>query len=192
MSAPEKRALDPLPDSLRSFLEKSCGLPAKAFRSVTAPDLPESARHLLAHDRDMTSTLSRHHGGSLRVDILRQETRDETYLREVYLRLQPGDTVVEYGVIAISWKLFTEQQREAIGRGSGPLGGLLHEFRVPFTCSPAAFFAVAANLIPRLSTGRREDAECYGRYARLATPAGAILAWVVEILPLAPATLCLP
>ena len=105
-----------LSPALWDFVRHSCHLPAHALQSLAADALPEPARHLLVHTRDMTSTLADFHGRPLRVEVLQHVRQDTIYLREVFLRSQALDQIVEYGVIAITWENFTPPQREAIQR----------------------------------------------------------------------------
>lgn len=180
MPATEAPFLAGLPRTLRDYLAGPCGLPPGVLEPRGEQELPAPARRLLAHDHDMTSTLARHHGGELAVDVLRQELGGETYLREVFLRVRSGVSVVEYGVIAIALPNLPAAVRTAVLGARGPLGGLLHQFAVPFQCAPAGFFEVSSALLPRLGA---VEGPCHGRCARLSTPAGESLAWAVEILP---------
>jgi hypothetical protein len=175
-----------LPDALWTFINEACGLPAAALRMLGPDQLPEPARRLLVHQRDMTSTLAECHNSELRVEILQQKRSDDFYLREVFLRTIVADTIVEYGVIAIAMARFLPDQQSAIKAGKTPLGGLLHRFRIPFQSSPICFFSLAAGdrVNPALAVVNHGAA--YGRFNHLATPAGEPLAWIMEILPKIP------
>ena len=185
MPATEAPFIAGLPWTLRDYLAGPCGLPPGVLEPRGAQELPAVPRRLLAHDQDMTSTLARHHGGELAVDVLRHEVRGDTYLREVFLRVRPGGSVVEYGVIAIAQENLPAPVRAAVIGARGPLGGLLHQFAVPFHCAPMGFFEVSSALLPRLGA---VEGPCHGRCARLSTPAGESLAWAVEILPPLPSS----
>jgi hypothetical protein len=172
-----------LPDTLEDFLGGACGVQAGRFRRLPAAALPEPARQLLVHDRDMTSVLAAFHGSALRVDLLQQREHEGVYLREVYLRTEDANRVVEYGVIAIALDQFTLSQQAAIRAGITPLGGLLHRFQIPFESAPIGFVAVP---VEALAEGRRVDFHgpaCFGRFNRLEKPGGEPLAWILEILP---------
>ena len=182
MPAADAAALG-VPAALWDFLRESCRLPAHALRRLPPEELPGPAGRLLAHDRDMTSTLAQFHGSALRVEILQQVRQDDIYLREVFLRTQDRDRIVEYGVIAVVWEHFTASQREAILGGHGPLGGLLHQFQIRFTSAPTCFFAVDAALLTRLPFRTTAGVPCYGRFNQLARPSGEAIAWAMEILP---------
>lgn len=172
-----------IPDALLAFIGAECGLPSGVLRAVQPDDLPEPARQLLVHQRDMTSTLAEFHGGALRVDILQQKRTADFYLREVFLRVVASGAVAEYGVIAIAMDRFSTEQQHAIEAGRAPLGSLLHHFRIPFESAPVCFFAVP----PETRAGTRLDGfnhrPSHGRFNQLATPSGDPLAWIMEILP---------
>jgi hypothetical protein len=172
-----------LPSALQAFLCQSCGIDVAALRVTPGSALPQPARSLLYHDRDMTSTLATHHGSALRVEVLRCRTEGGLYLREVFLRTEAAGKIVEYGVLAVALAQFSAEARAAIEAGGTPLGGILHQFKVPFVSSPIGFFSAdVASLAPtplKVAVG----SVSYGRFNRLATPAGETLAWIMEILP---------
>lgn len=172
-----------VPETLMAFIRESCRISQDVVRWRPIKELPERDRRLLDHSHDMTSTLSKHHESPLHVEVLQQRQLDDLYLREVYLRTET-DTIVEYGVIAIALDQFTAPQQSAIQAGQIPLGGLLHQFDIPFVSAPIGFISVPAKgfstplQLPANST-------CYGRFNRLVKPTGEPLAWILEILPLA-------
>jgi hypothetical protein len=172
-----------LPESFWDFLAGSCRVPASAFQPVPAAGLPEPARRLLVHAQDMTSTLSAFHGRPLRVDVLQRRRLGDLYLREVLLRTVPGDEVVEYGVIAIALDSFTPSQQEAVLAGRVPLGGLLHQFGLPFTSAPICFFSIAPASLAHTPFAVNDDSLRFGRFNRLTGTDGTPLAHILEILP---------
>ena len=98
-------------------MRATCRVPLDDLLTLPGEQLPEPARQLLVHAQDMTSTLAAFYGSSLRVEVLRQEQDATLYFREVFLRTQSDDRIVEYGVIAIDLEQFTPPQREAIQAG---------------------------------------------------------------------------
>jgi hypothetical protein len=131
----------------------------------------------------MTSTLATFHGSALRVEIIQRARLDGLYLREVFLRTETGDQIVEYGVIAVAIDRFSPEQQVEIEAGRIPLGGLLHRFQRPFESSPLGFVAVATATLPDTLRNVLHRPTCFGRFNRLATPTGEALAWILEILP---------
>jgi chorismate-pyruvate lyase len=148
--------------------------------------VPEPAKQLLVHRRDMTTTLAEFHGSELRVELFQTVRRDDLYLREVFLRTTAHNRIVEYGVIAIALEQFSPAQQEIIASGRIPLGGLLHQAKIPFVSAPIGFFAVPAKTLAASRPGFGEGATCHGRFNRLAKATGEPLAWIMEILPPAP------
>jgi len=171
------------PATLRNFLRETCRIPVDAFQFCAPASMPVRDRGLLAHSRDMTSTLATFHESSLRVEVLRHQRVEELYLREVFLRTTTTGAMVEYGVIGIALEQFTPPQREAVEAGQIPLGALLHQFRIPFVSAPIHFFAIAAEALAATQFPAPAGATCYGRFNRLAKPTGEPLAWILEIIP---------
>lgn len=176
-----------LPDALCAFISGECGLPARTLRALSPDQLPATAQRLLAHQRDMTSTLAEFHGSDLGVEVLQQKRTEEFYLREVFLRAIATGAIVEYGVIAIAMARFTPEQQKAIEARQAPLGGLLHRFRIEFASAPLGFFSLPAGARANSALAAFHPGVCYGRFNQLATPAGEPLAWIMEILPASPA-----
>lgn len=171
------------PDALWNFMGESCRIPAEVFRRLPPADLPERDRRLLVHAQDMTSTLANFYGSLLRVEVLQQRQLGELYLREVFLRTLSANQIVEYGVIAVALEQFTPPQRQAVEGGTIPLGALLHQFQIPFTSAPFAFFATPGDGLAGTPLAAHLGSTCYGRFNRLAKPTGEPLAWILEILP---------
>jgi hypothetical protein len=182
MLSVEQAIAQEVPEALRTFLRSNCGVAASAFRPLAGSALPEPARQLLFHRSDMTSTLATFHGSALHADVLQRQHLDLLYLREVFLRTKTN-RVVEYGVIAIALEQFTSAQQAEIGAGRVPLGGLLHQAKIPFVSAPIGFFAVAASEITRAAFRAPAGAMCHGRFNRLSKPTGEPLAWILEVLP---------
>lgn len=174
---------DQLPEPLLEFLGEPCRFDIGALHFLPAAGLPARDRGLLAHQRDMTSTLATFHDSALRVQILRRETRGDLYLREVFLRTADADRIVEYGVIGIALEQFSAPQRAAIEAGETPLGALLHQFKISFISAPIGFFAVGMESRIRTPLATLSPGTCFGRFNRLTKPTGEPLAWIMEILP---------
>lgn len=172
-----------VPDPMVGFIREVCRFPVDALGLVPPDALPEPARGLLVHLDDMTSTLASHHGSSLRVQVLQQRREAGFYLREVFLRTEDNDRIVEYGVIAINLGRFTAPQQAEIEAGKVPLGALLHEFGTPFVSSPRGFFSIAAPELAATSLASGGVGPGYGRFNHLATETGEDIAWILEILP---------
>jgi chorismate-pyruvate lyase len=183
MSIKDEVIAQKVPDALWQFLSETCQFRTDAMTRVAPEDVPEPDQDLLVHQRDMTSTLARFHGIALRVEIIQQRRLGELYLREVFLRTTNTNRIAEYGVIAIALERFSPVQREAVEAGRIPLGGLLHQFEIPFESAPIYFFSVANAKLAQSHRAALNGATSYGRFNRLFKPAGEPLAWIMEILP---------
>jgi hypothetical protein len=172
-----------VPEVFWNFLRDDCHLPASVFNLQRGPELPEPARQLLVHSRDMTSTLATYHESLIRIEILQCREKDGFYLREVFLRTLANGTIVEYGVLAIELAQFSDWQRDIIRAGQAPLGGLLHRFEIPFVSTPIGFFALAGSDLANTPLATTSNVTCHGRFNRLARESGEPLAWILEILP---------
>ena len=172
-----------VPEALWGFLRAECRIPFDSFRPLPGAQLPEPARRLLDHARDMTSTLAEFHGAPLRVDVLQTRRAGELYLREVFLRTTATGRLVEYGVLAVALAQFSAEQRAAVEAGGAPLGALLHRFQIPFVSAPIGFFAATAADIAATPLAAHAKGECYGRLNCLSKPSREPLAWILEILP---------
>jgi hypothetical protein len=172
-----------VPEVLWTFLREECQLPSAVFQLRPGPEMPEPARQLLVHSRDMTSTLATYHESLIRIEKLQSCERDGFYLREVFLRTLSQGALVEYGVIVIAFDQFSAWQQETIRAGQAPLGGLLHRFEIPFVSTPIGFFAVSGENLASTRLAAPADVTCYGRFNRLARESGEPIAWIMEILP---------
>ena len=183
METTDQPAVRALPTALAHFMRESCRLPLDAFCALPGSRLPDLARRLLDHRRDMTSTLADFHSSTIRVDVLQVGRSEDFYLREVFLRTAETDRVVEYGVLAVALSQFTLAQRAELIAGRTPLGTILHEFRIPFVSAPLGFFSAPAARLPSISPLSPAATDCFGRFNCLAKPTGEPLAWILEILP---------
>ena len=169
-------------DLLREAFSRH-GLGDPVLESVSPESIPEPYRQLLVHDSDMTSTLKRFHGDSLVLKRLHVEADDEEVRREVLLRTKHSDKAVEYGVIRIRLKPFAKEAREAIQAGVIPLGQILDDFEVPYSSRPSDYFRIASQPYLDGLLGDVGGVTRFGRMNSLSERSGALLAEVIEILP---------
>ncbi len=164
------------------LLHTQAGLPLPRIERVDGDALPEPFRQLLVHERDMTPTLSAFHAQPITLQVLRAWTQDEVLFREVVL--WAGATPVEFGAIAIHLSTFDPEPRAAILAGEKPLGTILSEHTVPHKSCPQAFVCVEPNAFLGKALGLDSLPEVlFGRRNILATPAGIVIADILEILP---------
>lgn len=172
-----------IPEPLRRYISEDCGIPAEGFTIIPGERLPQPARQLLYHDRDMTSTLEKYYQSQIFVDCIQHYEIDGEYFREVYLKTRDTETIVEYGVIAIVLSSFSKEECREIESDYEPFGGLLHQFGIQFISSPVCFFSIQAEYLIDTSFSEMTGHMLFGRFNRLSRPDGRTLAWIMEILP---------
>ena len=170
---------------LDEFYARS-GLHLPPLDIVEGSTIPEPYRTLLAHERDMTSTLEQFHQGTIHLRLVGREQRGEDYFREVVLALNGSEKAVEFGAIRIRLSLFPARARQAILEESHPLGHILREFAVEYISRPQAFLRLASDPTINALLGLSGAQRLYGRRNSLVTPDGQSLAEIVEILPPTP------
>lgn len=159
--------------------------PQEALPWIEALDrdaVPQPYRQLLVHLNDMTPTLAAFHGQAIGLRVLRRQVRGSVLFREVILLA--GEAPVEFGAIAIHLDAFSPEARADIEEGHLPLGTILAKHSVVHVSCPQAFLKIEANAFVDAVFGLAlEPAVLYGRRNILATPEGALLADILEILP---------
>ena len=151
---------------------------------LDAEALPSRARGLLVHDGDMTSRLEALHADGIWLDVVNSVVADDGgYFREVILRRIADLHAVEYGVIEIVLKGFSQHLRGQIVDGKVPLGGLLNRDKLGYFSEPQRFFKVHPNVWMRETFGVADEGELYGRCNILKRLDGFILERIVEVLP---------
>jgi chorismate-pyruvate lyase len=163
--------------------------PLAAFRSlprfqfVEPAELPEPYRGLLVHERDMTSTLGEHHRDTVRLRVLRSRNDHDEYLREVVLVSETSGRPVEYGAIRITLGAFPADAQQLIRAAQRPLGAIMDECGINYTCRPKAFFRVETDAAMNEALGLPASRTLYGRCNEIRDSQGRTLADIVEILP---------
>lgn len=125
--------------------------PVPSFHFLSKSELPQPYRKLLAHDRDMTSTLKKfHEAESIRVEALETVSEGALYHRLVTLWVPDNNTPpaldpslekpVEFGAIRIHLNRFPDQAQDWILQESRPLGRILHDANVAYISRPEKFF----------------------------------------------------
>ena len=145
--------------------------------------IPQPQQNLLAHERDMTTTLEGFYGDRAGLLLLRSETEGDLYQREVVLVMEQSGRRVEFGAITIHLEHFPLRLRRDIERAEAPLGTLLHRHEFAFLSRPKSFIRVASDPLINRVLALDTSEFLYGRCNALFTPAGALIADIVEILP---------
>ena len=140
-------------------------------------------RELLVHEVDMTSTLERHYGEPMHLEVLVDGRTNGYYFREVVLRGAETGRAAEFGLIEIELNRFPDDLQQAILSGGQPLGGLLNENGVTYKSRPIGYFSVARGILPTKLSALGKNDLFYGRFNQLIGSDGSCLARILEILP---------
>jgi len=150
---------------------------------VSGKEVPEPARTLLVHDSDMTPTLEKFHGSSVRLEVLSRKERGDFYFREVVLEKCSDGRPVEFGAIKINLGLFPPAARKDILAELLPLGHVLAKWSLKHSSHPKAYLEVVSDDFIRAALKLGDVGLLYGRRNTLFDPQGRPLAEIVEILP---------
>ena len=151
------------------------------FSWAESGDVEQPYRDLLCHDHDMTSTLSRFHGGEVTLRIFEEGRDPECYFREVLLTV--GEKPVEYGLIRIFLENFPEELGTAITEGKKPLGTILNESGMEYFSRPGGFLKIPAKTFHPDFFPSSGGGFLFGRYNELLGAGEEVLARIIEILP---------
>lgn len=167
-----------------SLMRHARGLPGLDHEVVEAEGLPQPCRQLLFHEGDMTTRLENFFRASVRVRVLRSSNDGKVYFREVVLETdQQPARPVEYGAIEIQLKNLPEFARDAVIEGKMPLGAILNQGRIPYSCSLRGFLQVRPDESMRSAFGVDLPQRLFGRSNRIDDHSGDPIAHIVEILP---------
>ena len=150
---------------------------------VEPADIPQPQRELLVHDHDMTSTLGRHHGEPITLQVLERKRDRDWYSRHIVLSTAHSKRPAEYGAIRICLPLLDEPTREEVLQGNSPMGGILNSQGVFYRSCPGAFFKIFSNDIINASLQLESSQWLFGRCNCLSDRHGRTMAEVIEILP---------
>jgi chorismate-pyruvate lyase len=159
-------------------------LPLPEVMAVQGKSLPEPYRHLLAHQNDMTPTLEAFHGDRIHLRVLAQKLQGDALMRQVMLELEKDGRPVEFGAIVIYLSRFPPAARQQVLEGRVPLGTILATHQMQRKSCPQAFVRIHADSQIQSALRLAESHLLYGRRNILATPEDAVLADILEILPL--------
>jgi len=153
---------------------------------IDSGEVPEPQFSLLVHDLDMTSTLTRHHGSDLSLNVLHADQSADYLIRMVVLERVDNRSPVEFGAIGIHLDKLQGEMRSAVVAQEAPFGGLLERYEVDFRSCPKGFFRIHSDQLIGDSLHNDCGVQLYGRCNELTDPEGFVLADIVEILPPSP------
>ena len=167
-----------------SFMRRARGLSGLEYDALNPIDLPDPYRQLLAHEGDMTSRLENFYRSPIQVRRLRSSNDGKNYFREVILETtETTPKAVEYGAIEIQLAQLPEFAKEAIIEGEIPLGGILNQGRIPYSCSLRGFFKIVPDDSIKEAFSIDLPDTLFGRSNTIETQTGETIARIVEILP---------
>ena len=175
------KAVPPWAALLGRFYERT-GSSLPLLRELKGEEVPQPCRALLVHSSDMTPTLERFYGQTLRLRVLSRERQDDAYKREVILWLAEDTRPVEYGVIRIFLDRLPPTARRLVLEEQRPLGDILHGEAIPHLSWPQAFFRLKSDVHSGAALGLRHPGFLYGRRNVLLDGSRRLLAEVIEVL----------
>jgi chorismate-pyruvate lyase len=164
-------------------LYAKAGLTLPCIEAIPGHEVPSPFQQLLVHQGDMTPALEAFHESSIHLDVLRREQRNDFYFREVLLRADDSNRVVEFGAIKIHLALFPPAARQEILRERLPLGTILARYKIEHTSRPKAFLRVLSDDFINSVLGLGSQHTLYGRRNTVSNSQQRSLAEIVEILP---------
>ena len=175
------KTIPPWAALLERFYERT-GSSLPLLRELKGEEVPQPYRALLVHSSDMTPTLERFYGQTLRLRVLSREHQDDSYKREVILWLAEDTRPVEYGVIRIFLDRLPPTARRLVLEEQRPLGDILHGEAIPHLSWPQAFFRLKSDARAGAALGMRHPGFLYGRRNVLLDGSRRLLAEVIEVL----------
>ena len=134
-----------------------------AVAVITAPDMPEPYRRLLAHTHHMTVTVEDFYGTRVDVRVLESGREGDQYRRRIVLTLHGTDRIIQYGLVRINLGLLDPAVQTAITEQKTPLGRILIEHNVLRRVEPTAFLRVEPGPILCRHIGLAKPVTLYGR-----------------------------
>jgi chorismate-pyruvate lyase len=95
------------------------------FTEVQAAEMPPIYQRLLAHNHHMTVTVEHRHGSIVDVRVLKTKTEGHHYARRILLTRQSDGRVVQFGIVRMDFRIFTDEVRREIESQTTPLGRIL-------------------------------------------------------------------
>ncbi len=152
-----------LEDLIKLFFEDSSEL--GQFQEVTASDVPEPSRSLLAHDQHMTVTVEQHHDCTVDVKVLQTRTDGDRYSRKSLLTRQADGRTVQYGIVRLNSAVLTPVVRAEIERKATPLGRILINHGVLRVVKLISLLKIECGPELARELGFKVGQTCYGRTA---------------------------
>jgi hypothetical protein len=159
------------------------GVAVPAARRIAPSRIPPPYDMLLAHEREMTSTLERHFDTTLVVRVLSAWTRGRWYYRRSLLAQELSGRPVAMGMVRLNMYAFSARVCAQIVRGETPLGRILHNAGLRYHSRPRTFLEITPTSEMMGVFWMRECRTLYGRQTDV-TLTGERIGNIIEVLPL--------
>jgi chorismate-pyruvate lyase len=172
-----------LPELVGLFYERPEEL--GIFEEVSAAEIPQPYRRLLAHNKHMTETVEQFHGSKVDVQVLATRRDNGFYSRKILLKRQSDGQVVQFGIPRLNMAYLDEEVRREIESETKPLGRVLIDHDVLREVQFAALWKVRPGpdlcrmfglTVPQTVYGRTALIYCNGEPAiellEIVTPQG--------------------
>jgi chorismate-pyruvate lyase len=135
------------------------------FDQVSAREMPQPYRQLLAHEHHMTVTVERFNEDPVTVQVLESKSQGNHYSRRILLQLQSDSRVVQFGIERLNFDYLSTDVRQEIESRSAPLGRILIQHNVLREIELLALWRVAPGADLCRLFGTEPDEITYGRTA---------------------------
>ena len=112
---------------------------------VSAEEMAEPYRSLLAHDNHMTVTMERFHGTKVDVKVLEEIKGGDLYARKIILTHGETGKTVQYGLVRLNFQFMNDEVRDQILERKIPLGRVLIDHNVMRRISTHALLKMTPN-----------------------------------------------
>lgn len=137
------------------------------FEEVTAGELPDQFKALLAHDDHMTVTVEAWHNSLVILNVLEELRDNDYYARRIMLSLQRDGSPVQFGIMRISLADLPQIVRLEIESQALPLGRIMIRHHLMRDVELDQLWRVTAGPEIRKYLKLERGAICYGRTARI-------------------------
>jgi chorismate-pyruvate lyase len=135
------------------------------FSKISADELPQPERKLLAHDHHMTVTLEGHHHSPVDVRVMEALAEGDVYSRKILLTRKSDQQVVQFGIVRLDLSVLEPVVRKEIESQQTPLGRILIRHDVLRQVKLSHLYRISAGRELANAFGIEQGGECFGRTA---------------------------
>ena len=135
------------------------------FEEVTAAEMPEPYRSLLAHQNHMTVTVEQFHHSPVDVKVLETSHTGQHYARKILLARQTDGAVVQFGIVRLNFAHVSPEVRQEIESQRIPVGRVLIRHNVLREIHLVRLWKVTPGPNLQKLFGLSSDQPTYGRTA---------------------------